>query len=349
MLSLNNFENDYINALEGLVNYNSDCLRLDNIEILSDLFVGSSKDNRFIFASTDTYDVNGDDLVKLTFTALKEGTYNISVSDLSLISDGMLVGFDSMGEVEVVVNRILHSDASLKSLTTSSGYFDKTFNSEELEYTLYVDSSVNRLTLNGEVNDEFAYTEDFKEYVLTGDNTLISVNVTAEDGTVRTYKVNVIKVYKSSNNNLRDIVIEGYDIEFNKDVLEYEITVSSDTDSLDISALVEDASAWAKIEGNENFTEGENVVTISVYAQNGDVKTYKLIVNKEKARTVTTPSSDSDDEVNEDGVNTEKVVIIILIILVVIGLLYLIFKKDEEEEIKIEQIKPKKEENKNKK
>lgn len=343
ILSLDGFSEDYINAIEGYVTYDNTALRLDKIEKLNELFLGNSLDNRFIYASTETYSTNNEGLVRLTFTALTEGTHKVSVTDLSLLADGVTVATVNSNELEIKVNRQLHSDANLKSLTSSVGYFNKSFDSETLEYTLYVDSYVNYVTLSGEVNDEYATTEDFKEYALTGDNTQISVNVTAEDGTVRTYKVNVVKVYKSSNNNLKNITIEGYEIDFDKDILEYEITVGSDVTSLDISALVEDYSAWAKIEGNENFQEGENIVTITVYAQDGSTKTYRLLVNKEKAKETTVVIDDEEDE-EENNINTEKVVIIILIILVVIGLLYLIFKKDEDEdEPRIEQIKPKKE------
>ena len=338
LLSFDGFEVDYFNAIEGNLVYDSEALSLDKIEVLDDLFVGNYLNNRFIYASEELFDQNEVSFVKLTFTSLAVGTQKISVSDLTLVSDGILFGETKTNELEIIVNRPLHTDANLKSLTSSVGYFDKAFDSEVLEYTLYVDSSVYSVTLGGELSDEYATTEDFKQYVLTGDNTIISINVTAEDGTVKTYKVTVRKIYKSSNNNLSNLVIEGYDIDFNKDVLEYNITVGSDVTSLDISAIVEHGGAWAKIEGNENFQEGENVVTITVYAENGSAKTYKLIVNKEKIEG--TPVV----EENDNNVNTEKVVIIILIILVVIGLLYLIFKKDEEEDApRIEQIKPKKE------
>jgi len=340
ILSLEGFEENYINALEGLVTYDETLLQLDKVEMLSETFVGNNENDRFIFATVDTYAENNEELIKLTFTALEEGEAKVSVSDLTMVSDGVTLLEDgTSNEVEILINRALHTDASLKSLKSSVGYFNKAFNSETLEYVLYVDSYVNRITLSGELNDEYATTEDLKEYILTGDNTYISINVTAEDGTVRTYKVNVRKVYKSSNNNLKDIVIEGHNIDFNKNTLEYKINVGSDVTSLDISAFVEDGSAWAKIEGNENFKEGENTVTITVTAEDGTTKIYKITVNKAKAIVTNL------EKPEEGSINTEKVVIIILIILVTLGLLYLIFKKEDDEEApKIEQIKPKKEE-----
>ena len=341
LLSLNGFteEGNYINALEGIINYDKEALTLKKVEIVNDLFLGNTVADKLIYATSGTYSTNEEALIKLTFTGNIEGLHKISVKDLNLIADGKTVSNITSNEIEIKVNRPLHTDATLKSLYSSAGYFTTYFNSEVLDYTLYVDSSVYYLTLSGELNDEYATTDDLKQYVLTGDNTWISINVTAEDGTVKTYRVNVIKVYKSSNNNLSDITIDGYEIDFNKDILEYKINVGSDVTSLNINALVEHYGAWAKIEGNENFQEGENVVTITVYAENGNSKAYKLLVNKAKEEEQVVV--DDEEEDNKNNVNTEKIVIIILIVLVVIGLLYLIFKKDEEQEPRIEQIKPK--------
>ena len=176
----------------------------------------------------------------------------------------------------------------------------------------------------------------FREYKLTSDTTVILLEVVSESGEVKTYKINVIKEYPkattqimslSSNNYLSSLIIDGYDIKFDKNTLEYEITVGSDVTSLDISATSEVGSASVRIYGNDDFSEGENIVTIVVTAEDGSQKTYTIKVNKEKEQA----SVADDTSVDDDNNNVEKTIIIILIILVVIGLLYLIFKKDKEE------------------
>lgn len=339
LVSLDGFVEDenvdsYINAIEGYVNYDADALKLESVECLDELFVGNYVSNRFIYASYETFATNNETFIVLKFTALTEGTHKVSVSDVSLVGDGYVLVSNDSNELELTVKRALHTDATIKSLYSNVGKFNKNFDANDFEYTLYVDSSVKNVTLSGELNDEYATTDGFKTYSLTGDTTYVNLNVTAEDGSVNVYKVKVVKVYKSSNNNLSELKVEGYDIKFDKNTLEYEITVDSDVDSLDITALVEDSNAWVKIEGNDNFKEGKNEVKITVYAENGSSKTYKLLVNKKAEGKVLV------DEEEKSNVNTEKLVIIILIILVVVGLLYLIFKKDDEEDIRIEQVKP---------
>lgn len=346
-LSFDGFEQDNFNVIESYVDYDSTVLRLDKIEVLDTSFVGNYKDNRFMYATTSSYKDNDVEFVKLTFTALAEGNTNVSLKDTTLVSDGNIVSVNASNEVTMTVARALHTDATIKSLTPSVGTLDKEFNSYTYVYTLYVDSNVNSVTINGVLNDQYAKTSDFKEYALTSDNTTISINVTAENNSVLTYKINVVKVHKSSNTNLKELTIDGYEIEFDKDTLEYTINVGSDVDSLDISALVEDSKSWAKIEGNENFSEGKNEVLITVYAEDGTTKTYKLTVNKAKKISSSLVVEDDDKEETTDNTKTEKTIIIILIVLVVIGLLYLIFKSDEEDEPKIEQIKPKEKPKKN--
>lgn len=339
-LALNGFDKNYLNALEGYITYDNEILRLDEIKVLDETFVGNTLDDRMMYATTASYATNDVTFIKLTFTALKEGTDSISINNLGIYQDGYLVTLTETNELELNIDRALHTDKTLKSLTSSYGYFDKEFNPDTLEYTLYVDSYVGSVTLSGEVNDVYATVKGLGEYTLTNDITEINIDVTAENGSVQTYKVKVVKVYKSSNNNLSNIIIAGHEIEFDKDTLEYTINVDANTNELDISALVEDPKAWAKIEGNENFKEGENIVTIKVYAEDGTTKTYTVKVNKAKKDA----SPLTIEEVKDEKLSTEKIIIIILIVLVVIGLLYLIFKKDEEEAPKIEQVKPKKDE-----
>ena len=346
-LTFDGFSKDYFNAILGSVNYDSSLIRLDSITVLNDNFVGNNKDNMFMYASSETFSSNDTSIVKITFTALSEGTPSISFNNITLVADGTELNCSDSNAVSITIERALYTDNSLSSLTSSYGQFDKTFNADTLEYTLYVDSYISEITLNGVVNNEYATVSGLGSYSLTSDSKTISITVTAENGATRTYTVNVVKVYKSSNNNLNSILIDGEVIEgFDPNVLEYTVNVGSDVDSLDISAIVADNGAWAKIEGNENFVTGENIVTIKVYAEDGTTKTYTIKVIKEAKDNIKPVSSNTINEDNEKGLSAQKVIIIILIVLVVAGLLYLIFAKDVEDIPKVEEIKPKKEKTK---
>ncbi len=84
----------------------------------------------------------------------------------------------------------------------------------------------------------------------------------------------------SSNNNLKDLQVEGYEISpvFNKDTLEYTVKVDEDVTKIDVTAIVEDNKAKVNGEGQLEVSQGNNSFNIVVVAENGSEKTYKLNV-----------------------------------------------------------------------
>lgn len=337
--SLKGFNKDYINALDGILNYDKEALSLigmSTTDALSQYENINYSTSHFILAGEEIVDTDTV-ILTLTFKALKETTTKVSVDKLRAAMDGAEVSISSDNTLEVKVERVLSTNNDIVELTPSTGELDKEFNKDVYEYNLYVDSTTTKVTLQGLLGDKYASTMGFREYTLTGDVTVIYIDVTSETGDVKTYKVNVIKVYpKSSNTNLSKLEIDGYELDFDKNTLEYEITVSNDVNELDITAIAEDAKSRVNIYGNDSFEEGENIVTIVVTAEDGSQKTYTIKVNKEEAKKVVNKKDKDTTEEDDttDNSSTEKTVIIILIILVVAGLLYLIFKKDEEEDNK---------------
>jgi len=276
--------------------------------------------------------VNGDVVLTLVFTATKEGTDTIDFSG-SIASYLNIREFETITE-EINVIRKLSNNNNLNSLTASVGTFDTSFDKDVTVYTLTVPYNTERVVLSGALEDICSEVDGLIEYELTEDKTTAIITVTAEDGSTKVYTVYIIKeeapvvatpivYYYSSNNYLKSLEIEGYDIDFDKYTNEYKINVKNGVTSLDINAIAEDSDARVEITGNGDFKTGENTVIITVTAENGNIREYKLIVNVDETK----PATDVDDSSN----TVEKIIIIILIILVVLGLLYLIFKKDEED------------------
>lgn len=84
----------------------------------------------------------------------------------------------------------------------------------------------------------------------------------------------------SSNNNLKDLKVDGYEISpvFNKDTLEYTVKVDEDKTKINVTAIVEDNKAKVNGEGELEVSQGNNSFNIVVVAENGSEKTYKLNV-----------------------------------------------------------------------
>ena len=327
-------KNIELNGIEGIINYDKDVLDLVGISSnsLDDYSNYNYLTSKYLYASNKVIEK---DSVVLTFTfkAKMEQNTNIKMTNEKVAIDGTEVKLVSNSDIDIKIARALSTNNDITSLTSSIGTFDKPFDKNVLEYTLYVDYWVKSVTLNGVLGDEYASTLAFKEYALTGDTTVITLPVVAENGDIKSYTINVVKVYpKSTNNYLSKLEIEGYELKFNKDTLEYSIKVSSDVETLDITAVAEDSSARVNIYGNSDFKEGENTVTVVVTAEDGSERTYTITVDKEAKKEVVDKNEDNTEEEKSNN-QLEKTIIIILIILVIIGLLYLIFKKDDEEDI----------------
>lgn len=327
---------DYINGINALVTTGNN-LKLTNVTYNSNL-IGTFKDNNLVAAGKDLK--NEEVLLTLEFTAIKEGKDSITLSG-SVAKNENIEEFENL-TTEVNVIRKISSNNNLSSLKASVGTFDIAFDKDVTVYTLTVPYDTESVILSGSLEDITSTVDGLIEYKLTDDKTTANITVVAEDGTIKVYTVYIIKeakpenvatpvtYYYSSNNYLKSLEIDGYEITFNKETNEYKITVKSDVTSLDIKAIPEDSRARVEITGNEKFKKGNNTVTITVTAEDGSTREYKITANKESEK------KEALTEIEGNSNTAEKVVIIILIILVVLGLLYLIFKKDEQEVVTVE-------------
>lgn len=332
---------DYINGINAKVTTDGSVLKLTNIKI-NDKLMSEVKDNNLVAVGTK---IGSDEvLLTLTFTAISKGTGEVSLSgELAKDTIDSIEEFTSITK-EINVTRSLSSNNNLSSLKSSVGTFDIAFDKDVTVYTLTVPYDTEIVILSGGLEDINSVVDGLIEYKLTEDKTVANITVTSESGEKKVYTVYIIKeakpvvtpvvYYYSSNNYLKSLEIEGYEITFDKETLEYKIKVKSDVTSLDIKAIPESNKSRVEITGNEKFKKGNNTVTITVTAEDGSTREYKITVDKEAEK------KDALTEIEDSSNTAEKIVIIILIILVVLGLLYLIFKKDDEE--KIVSVEPKK-------
>lgn len=198
------------------------------------------------------------------------------------------------------------------------------------------------------------------------DNTYISgVNTLKNSSsTVST----VVVVNASNDNGLKSLVVGGTAIELVEDVLDYELTVGNEIEEVTVEALTNNVAAKVtSIIAPEKLAEGTNTISITVEAENGDVKIYTVTVIREAApeeeKDETKPQvnynntnknnkeNNKKEEVKEPVVKEEpkaeepktdekddnklsRIIIIILILLVIAGLIYLIFKDDDDDDTK---------------
>lgn len=90
-----------------------------------------------------------------------------------------------------------------------------------------------------------------------------------------------VQTPKSSNNYLTSLTIDDYSLDsaFDKEKLEYSVTVKPFTKSIKINAQKENDKASVSGVGEVNLNDGDNKFSIVVTAENGSKRTYVLNVN----------------------------------------------------------------------
>lgn len=167
----------------------------------------------------------------------------------------------------------------------------------------------------------------------------------------------------SDDNTLASLTVAGQKIELIKDVLDYEIEVEHEQIDAIVEAITNNIAAEVSlIVTPDELIVGENEVSITVVAENGDELVYTVKVIRKEAPKEEEPinmnyqNNNNDNTSNDDtkveptipsdktdneptGAKDEekdgklsRIIIIILILLVIAGLIYLIFKDDSDDE-----------------
>lgn len=79
----------------------------------------------------------------------------------------------------------------LSSLTVDGYSLDKEFKKDELEYSLVVESGTDKITVNAQLDDDKAKVTGIGEIALKEEDNKLEIKVTAENGSTRTYILNV--------------------------------------------------------------------------------------------------------------------------------------------------------------
>lgn len=173
----------------------------------------------------------------------------------------------------------------LKTLSITNAKID--FKKGTLTYNITVDNKIDTINIKATAEDSKATVtgtgeKKLKEYLNTFD-----IVVKAENGTTRTYRINVSRKDKdgnvgalSTNNKLKSLEVKGHELEFNPDTLKYNLTVENTVNKLEINAIAMDSNSTVEIKNKEELSVGENIITIEVTSQSGDIKTYEILVTR---------------------------------------------------------------------
>ena len=207
----------------------------------------------------------------------------------------------TMQTYTVTVTRASSSNASMSSLTLSSGSLSPTFASGTTSYTASVANSVSSITVTPTVSDVAATVEVNGTPATSGSpsdainlnpgSNTISVTVTAQDHTTKTYTVTVTRAW-SSDANLNSLTLSSGTLSpsFASGTTNYTASVANGVSSITVTPTVSDATATVEVNGTPvtsgsasgtiSLNPGSNTISVTVTAQDHTTKTYTVTVTR---------------------------------------------------------------------
>ena len=244
-----------------------------------------SSSGALINRKTNYIGTSYDDLGILKIKMPSSGSASVSISNI--------ISLDKNNDEHSVSNanktiRVTDTNNYLSNIILSEGTIDfdkskttydvKNINGSTIDITATLESSYAKLS--GDVG---------KKNLNFGLNTF-KITVTSEAGVNRIYTLNI---YRNDNrdktNTLSSLEIENYKIlpDFNKNTVNYTLTVKKDVTSVKINATLDsDKSSFNKGYGPRtvNLTYGVNTILIKVTSESKSTKTYTIKVTREDDR-----------------------------------------------------------------
>ena len=227
------------------------------------------------------------------------------------------------------------SNNYLSSITINAGNLSPEFYRETFEYTVEnLPEDIVELEINATAEDERAHISGLGVVSLNPGENRIQINVTAENENVREYILIVNRKQELVESDLRLTTLEisqinrngefsTLEIPFDKETFEYSVEVDNDIVDLDVNPTVEREGIIVETTGEKNLKDGENIVSITLKAQNDqNIQTsYVVKVNRKSGMEVSANVGQKDE--------TWKIVVIgiSLLILVIEIIAYIWMRK----------------------
>lgn len=222
------------------------------------------------FRARSTFNVSESTTIRYTSVSGSDGTSDFSANNT---------------ETTITMTPAKSSNNYLSSLSLSSGQlnFSKTVSS----YTVDVENNVSSITVSGQVEDSKARVSGLGSYNLNVYENPINVIVTAEDGSRRTYTINVRRkdelgnpVFVSSNTDIDTLTLSACDLSFSNLIDDYACVVRNDVHQSTLSVTASNPTITLDYPSSVELNVGINTIKVKVSAENGDVRIITLIIER---------------------------------------------------------------------
>ena len=256
-------------------------------------------------ASTTISANKSDNTATISGSGFKNLNYGTNTFNIVVTSQA---GNTKTYKITITRNDNRSKNNNLKSLKVTNGNIP--FNENKTDYNITLDSNVSYLELSATASDSKAkvsFSPSNRVSIDYGKSATITVSVTAENGSVKTYRVTATrKDDRDTNNNLKSLTVSNTNIKFNGSA-NYTYTVTNDKDNVNINAVAQSGKAKVAGAGSKRLNVGSNRFTVSVTAENGSVKNYIItIIRKAKdGEKLNLSNNNNLSSLEIDGVNLD--------------------------------------------
>lgn len=189
---------------------------------------------------------------------------------------------------------------AIENITINNENLSPVFNSDIKVYNYFTYSDSINIQVKSKENEQVTGSGVFS---LNDD--LTTFKVTSND---KEYTINVFKNYHKEELTpvLNDLIIVGYDINFDTNIHEYDINIKDET-HLNINYDLSNDEAYVSITGNGNFNSSDNIIKINV--NNKD----EYIIHAHKSMNVSLVE-DTNEYKELSGIKKEIVILLIVTI-----------------------------------
>lgn len=303
-----------INSLDGSdiddKSYTMDSLKLD-IKVLSSINTLDSLsiiDNKLdqIFKSDNlnyTATVDADNItIEATLTDSKSKISGTGKKELKVgINKFSIVVQSESGSKKTYTLTVTRPSKEGEFITqlSAKGYNIK-FENTKSDYILKVGSKTSEVEIGATLtSNKYSFVTSYgpRTIKLKNDTTEALIKVKNQAGTIKTYKITIIKESSSlsSNANIKSIKIENYTFNFDNNISNYDLTIGTE-DHLNFEVILEDSKAKYEIIGNQNLTDGSQII-IRVTAEDGSINVFTLDVVKKETEDNTACLNDDQNKI----------------------------------------------------
>ena len=181
--------------------------------------------------------------------------------------------------VNVVRNK--SSNNKLASLESNVGTLLPEFDPDTNNYVLNIDRDVQSVQLSGSTQSARASVSGMGVVRITSDQQVANITVTAENGSRNTYSV-LIQRGKDNDSTLSDLRVKGETLSpsFDPATTQYTVAVPYETEQVVVEADVNKSTSTVSGTGTKNLNEGDNLVTVTVTAEDGGHTDYEVTIHR---------------------------------------------------------------------